>query len=167
MWFPRTQTNPTKVSLTVLIFTHHMITTTIFFNCHVAFRTFLKLKYIHIKLQYLNLFWKILTEHFSILKNEVEAAWKGKYQRMDNTKIGKERGNSYKKKLRDIRMKRKHKHWKLNWNILTITDVFLLSDESKCMWTCSEDVAPSLPHVHIHLLSSDRERNHWWSKFFS
>jgi hypothetical protein len=35
---------------------------------------------------------------------------KGKYQSTDNTKIGKERGKSYRKKWRDLRMKGTHKH---------------------------------------------------------
>lgn len=39
--FPRPQTYPTEVCFTVLVFTHHMITTTILLYCCIAFRALL------------------------------------------------------------------------------------------------------------------------------
>ena len=42
-----------------------------------------------------------------------------------NTKIGKQRGNSYRKNEEISRWKAYTNTWKFNWNILTITDVFL------------------------------------------
>ena len=42
-----------------------------------------------------------------------------------NMKIGKERGNSYRNNKEIFRWKTHINTWKLNWNVLTITDVFL------------------------------------------
>ena len=55
---------------------------------------------------------------------------------------------------------------KLNWNVSTITDVFL---NQKRVNVCEHMVkmAPSESCVHIHLLSSDRETHLWSSKCFN
>ena len=42
--------------------------------------------------------------------------------------------------------------WKLDWNILTITDVFL---DQKRVNICEHAVKMAVTCVHIHLISSD------------
>jgi hypothetical protein len=87
------------------------------------------------------------------------------------TKVGKERGNSYRKNEEITRRKTHINTRKLNWNVSTITDVFL---NQKRVNACEHTVTmasrnhvfimvPSLPCVHIHFLSSDRERHLWSS----
>ena len=55
-----------------------------------------------------------------------------------NQTIVKEGGNLYQKNWSDLLMKGTHKHTEANWNILTITDVFL-DQKSECMWTHGKD----------------------------
>ena len=64
-----------------------------------------------------------------------ESMWKGKYWSIDNTKIGKERRNSYKKNEEISGWKAHTNTQKLHWNISMITDVYLDQNENKCMWT--------------------------------
>ena len=66
-------------------------------------------------------------------------------------KIGKERGNSYWKN-KEISGRNAHtSKWKLNWNFLTIIDVFL---NQKRVNVCEHTVkmVPSLPCFYIHLM---------------
>ena len=60
-----------------------------------------------------------------------------------------------------------HKHTE-TWNIWAITDAFLdqkrvnVYEHAVKMASCDA----FLPHVHMHLLSSNRERNMWLPKYF-
>jgi hypothetical protein len=81
--------------------------------------------------------------------------WKGKYWSMDNTKyMEKERENSYRK----LKRSSEERHTETYSKYIDGDRCLSQSEESKCMWTHSI-VTPSLPCVHIHLLSSDWERH--------
>ena len=104
---------------------------------------------------------KMVQRHFSLTDvNQTEKKY-----------IGKERELT--KKLRDLQTKvhTNNKHM-VTWNILAITDAFF---DQKRINVCEHTVKmaspwvtwmPSLPCVHIHLLSSDRERHLWSPKYF-
>ena len=84
------------------------------------------------------------------------------------------RGNSY-RKSKEISRRNEHINTrKLHRNISMITDVFLNQKRvnvCEYIWWVAlfrnSHVVPSLPWVHIHLFSSDRERHLWLSKHFS
>ena len=120
-----------------------------------------------------SMWWNVVNQ-----SNMKETTWKGKYRSTDNTKIGKEKGNSYRKN-------EEISGWEVHKTHGCLTKCFhdhrclSRSEESKCMWTSGNDgatweflknalfkyTAPSLPLVHMHLLSSDRERHLWSPKY--
>ena len=60
--------------------------------------------------------------HLSLISTFV-TMWRGKYQNMDNTKIGKEKISYWKNE--EISGRKAHTKHKLIWNVSTITDAFL------------------------------------------
>ena len=81
-------------------------------------------------------------------------------------KVGKERENSYRKNEKISRWKaHTYPLRKVNWNFFTITDVFL-NQKRVNVYEHKVKTAPSLRCVHIHWLSSDRERHLWSLKYF-
>ena len=106
------------------------------------------------------IFFLLIVIEFQIVVASFLRGWKPK---ICYTKIGKERETFTEKNEEISRWKSRLNTWKLNWNFLMITDVFVYQ---KRVNVC-EHMASSLPCVHIHLLSSDQERHLCSSKYFS
>jgi hypothetical protein len=88
-----------------------------------------------------------------------ETCENGKYQNMDNTKIGIKRRNSYRKNEDISRWEAQINAHKLNRYILALTEDFLnqkrINVREHTVKIASRDMVPSLQCVHIHLFSSD------------
>ena len=91
---------------------------------------------------------KVIKYSYIIYVINLETTWKGKYWSTDNTKIGKERVNSYWKNEEISRWKAHINTWNLNNNVSTMT-YQSWSEQSKCMWTNSKDDATCAFHLKI------------------
>ena len=77
--------------------------------------------------------------------------WKGKYRSTDNTKNGKRKGKLL---LQNEETTGGKAHMETYFIYFDDHRYLSQSEESKCMWTHSEeDITPSLLCVHIHLLT--------------